>query len=230
MRRPLHMTADLFLNKSISTVGYALIRKFEPTIPSAEVFSRLGVVDFIEGQNSIQTLTPKTQIEASPNTYSGKFGMGEFPLHTDLAHWSIPPRYLVLRCIRGSTKIATHLLDGNILSREFGIDVLQRALVQPRRPMKNGRQLLRLLEWADDLESFRLRWDSHFLVPATGASRVVIARICAFLESIEPQEIALRDPGDTLIIDNWRWLHGRSPARAYANLRQIDRVYLGSLT
>lgn len=224
------MTAGNFIKDSISTDGFALIRKFEPATTSAEIFSRLGVMEVIEGQNAIQMLIPKILIEASPNTYSGKFGTSEFPLHTDLAHWSVPPRYLILRCIRGSARVATRLLDGQILSREFGIDVLQRTLVQPRRPMKNGRQLLRLLEWKEDLECFRLRWDSHFLVPANGAASKVVECISSFLASTMPKEIALRDPGDTLIIDNWRWLHGRSSANADVNLRQIDRVYLGCLT
>nr|WP_281066390.1 TauD/TfdA family dioxygenase [Xanthobacter flavus] len=41
--------------------------------------------------------------------------------------------------------------------------------------------------------------------------------------------IALAHPGDTLIIDNWRMLHARSPIPPGREDRSIQRVYLGAL-
>lgn len=216
--------------ESLSIDGYALIKGLDPSTPSLEVFSQFGVVDSVEGLNTVQTLTPQNHAEAPPNTYSGNFGTAEFPLHTDLAHWAVPPRYLALRCIQGSDKVATRLLDGQILPREFGAEALRMALVQPRRPMRNGRQLLRLLERTDNVGIFRIRWDSLYLKPATNLSSEIFARVSSFLATIEPQEFVLRERGDTLIIDNWRWLHGRSSAAADSHSRHIDRAYLGSLT
>lgn len=224
------MASATSIIESLSLNGYTLIRGFEPDWPSLEAFARIGVVDSVEGLNTIQTLIPKDQTDAPPNTYSGNFGSAEFPLHTDLAHWAVPPRYLALRCIRGASNVATRLLDGQVLLREFGIEMLQMALVQPRRPVKNKKQLLRLLDRSEGVDHFRIRWDSLYLTPATKLASEVFARICAFLAIVEPHEVVLRDRGDTLIIDNWRWLHGRASTNADSQTRHIDRAYLGCIT
>jgi L-asparagine oxygenase len=223
------MTSTISIAESLSLDGYILIRGFEPGNSSLGAFSRIGVVDSVEGLNTIQTLTPKDQKDAPPNTYSGNFGSAEFPLHTDLAHWAVPPRYLALRCIQGASNVATRLLDGRVLLREFGAGVLQMALVQPRRPMKNGKQLLRLLDTTVDVDLLRIRWDSLYLTPATRLANVVFVNICSFLATIKPHEVVLRDRGDTLIIDNWRWLHGRSSTEADSHSRHIDRAYLSCI-
>jgi L-asparagine oxygenase len=224
------MTAATPIAKTLAADGYVLLREYEPTTASTDAFAKLGVADNVEGLSSVQKLIPRDLTEAPPNTYSGNFGASEFPLHTDLAHWALPPRYLALRCLRGSPKVATRLFDGNLLTREFGAEVLRMALVQPRRPMRNGKQLLRLLERASTPNTFRIRWDSLYLKPATALANQHFNRVQSFLSRVKPMEVMLLDRGDTLIIDNWRWLHGRSSAVAEARSRHIDRAYLRSLT
>jgi L-asparagine oxygenase len=61
------------------------------------------------------SLTPKANSEASPVSYSGLYGLGEFPMHTDMAHWRMPPRYLVLWAQAGSIDVKTPLLDSSKL-------------------------------------------------------------------------------------------------------------------
>lgn len=58
----------------------------------------LGDVLSLPGLPTVQKLTPHPESKKSLATYSGNFGMGDFPMHTDLAHWATPPRYLLLRC------------------------------------------------------------------------------------------------------------------------------------
>jgi hypothetical protein len=220
----------LNLNKEIAMHGYALVRSHRPGALSLDALSDLGQVDVVEGLNPIQTLVPREKSEALPNTYSGNFGVTEFPLHTDLAHWAIPPRYLALRCIRGVESVATRLLDGKFLMKRFGIDTLRTILVQPRRPIRNGKQLLQLLERVGTSSEFRLRWDSIYLKPASALSDELFADVLEFVTSLEPSEIFLLERGDTLIIDNWRYLHGRANAADSAKNRQIDRAYLVSIS
>jgi len=215
--------------KAVASEGYVVLRAYEQFASPMDAFIKLGVVDEVEGLNTLQILTPKRVDEAQPNTYSGNFGISEFPLHTDLAHWAIPPRYLALRCEHGSKSVATRLVDGELLIKEFGEDVLRMALVQPRRPMKNGRQLLRLGERTIGEPSLRLRWDEIFLKPANGHGRKIFASVRGFLASTSPLEVILIDRGDTLVIDNWRWLHGRSPVGDGSEARKINRAYMRSL-
>lgn len=168
---------------------------------------------------------PRGIDDSPPNTYSGNFGRAEFPLRTDLAHWALPPRYILLRCLRGADNVSTRILDGRHLVDTFGSDRLCATLVQPRRPMRNGKQLLRLLR-SDDSSCDLLRWDSIYLHPASRLSAQVFGGVIEFLRDARPLEVNLEGPGDTLLIDNWRCLHGRSAASEKDGGRHIERVYL----
>jgi L-asparagine oxygenase len=218
------------ITESIAVNGYALIRGHRPNFSSLDALADFGQIDTIEGLNSVQSLVPYDISEAPPNTYSGNFGVAEFPLHTDLAHWAVPPRYLALRCIHGSESVATKVLDGWNVTNHFRTALLRTILVQPRRPMRNGKQLLPLLERADTPAGFRLRWDSVYLRPATTHSTELFANVSAFISQAQPPEFVLLERGDTLIVDNWRCLHGRTSAHHNAKTRQIDRAYLRSIS
>jgi L-asparagine oxygenase len=211
----------------IGQQGYITLRGHRPEACSFDALSDLGQIEVVEGLSAIQSLTPQDKAEALSNTYSGNFGLGEFPLHTDLAHWVIPPRYLALRCIRGVASVGTRLFDGRHLIERFGADLLRTILVQPRRPMRNGLQLIRLLERVSCSDEFRLRWDSIYLKPASVHSSKFFCEFVEFIKNAKPFEVHLLERGDTLIIDNWRYLHGRATTDDRARERKIDRAYLG---
>lgn len=217
------------ISEDLAERGFALVRSHMPSANALAAVSEFGDVDVVEGLAPVQTLVPKNKASSLPNTYSGNFGQLEFPLHTDLAHWALPPRFLVLRCVNGVQAVATRLLDGQTLIGKFGATNLRRVLVQPRRPMRNGKQLLNLCEPGSEPESCRLRWDSIYLRPVSAEAAGVFADILEYLSGAPVQEINLIDPGDTLIVDNWRSLHGRGSAGASATGRKIERVYLRSI-
>ena len=218
----------LNIARQLTVDGYAMISGFLPEISGIAAFSELGTVVQLSGLADVQVLTPRHSERATPNTYSGNFGTEEFPLHTDLAHWFLPPRYFALRCIVGSRNVLTRLVDINELIAATGRQYLMRALVRPRRPLKRSRPLLRLLSrQLNGSEVFR--WDSLFVVPATNESRVAFEHVADYLDSLEPIEVCLQNPGDTLILDNWRMLHGRSQVSTADELRRIERAYLGDI-
>jgi len=180
------------------------------------------------GIPTVQTLQPRTTSEASNNRYSGVFGLDEFPLHTDLAHWAKPPRYLMLRCKRGAANVATTLLPASAVERTVGQTDLRRALVKPRRPSRSGRtSLLTLSFFANDI--FGLRWDSLFLTPVNPTADRVIREVAGSGKQWpEIRSIFLRSPGDTVLIDNWRMLHGRGRVTP-GSTRIIERLYLSEI-
>ena len=161
------------------------------------------------------------------NSYSGNFGYGEFPFHTDLAHWYIPPRYLVLRCAIGAPGVKTRILDSVPLVEKLGHQSLSRALVQPRTPITGHRLVLRLFDCESHGTLFR--WDSLFLLPANTHGEAMVGTIAEYLRAATATEIALNHTGDTLVIDNWRILHGRSAVSKSERERKIDRAYLSTL-
>jgi L-asparagine oxygenase len=173
----------------------------------------------------VQELIPRTS--ATPNTYSGIYGLDCFPFHTDLAHWRRRPRYLLLRCVVGYADVRTLLVDGRRLINAVTADLLARAIFKPRRPRDGTLALLRLCEPTDD--GHRLRWDEVFLKPASKIGDIANRRVRECLARPEPRSIALVRSGDTLLIDNWRMLHARSPIPAGREDRKIERVYLEDL-
>jgi L-asparagine oxygenase len=220
------MTLKLSHTSVLTSEGFAFIPGFERNRPSLDIAAELGFIDSVEGLNPVQILTPRAKHESTPNTYSGNFGYSEFPFHTDLAQWALPPRYLLLRCIHGTATVFTRLLDGQALIKQVGANRLHTALAQPRRPMRNGKQLLRLLAWSDVSSCNLLRWDSIYLHPASAASADVFAEVFQFLREAPYTNVNLLEPGDTLLVDNWRYLHARSAATEEDRERHLERVYL----
>lgn len=183
-----------------------------------------GGAEVLPIAGAVTHLVPRGAGERGPNTYSGNFGLGEFPLHTDLAHWWLPPRFLLLRCLRGSPEVATRVLRASELIRCVGGDRLRCALVEPRRPTLGRRPLLHMLEASDTCAAFR--WDPLFLRPATEASAEVWEAVTRCLALAAPQSCFLTRPGDILVVDNWAALHGRSAAPPSARSRHVERCYL----
>lgn len=216
------------LAAAVKESGFAFFPAYRSNYALTEIAADFGSVAYLPGVPAVQTITPRAISDAPPNIYSGNYGMNPFPLHTDLAHWYRPPRYLVLRCVVGSSDVLTEILDGDELVGSFGKSRLRHTLVQPRRPIGFSRPLLRLLD-APSAITQCLRWDSLFLVPATGSSAQTFGEIQQQLASFETQKVVLKEAGDTLVVDNWRVLHGRSAVGHHAESRIVERVYLGGL-
>jgi hypothetical protein len=155
------------------------------------------------------------------------YGLGEFPFHTDLAHLRLPPRYLALRCVVGFAETPTLLLDGAALVHAVGRSLLRRAVVKPRRPQNGRFVLMQLLQQtqAGDM----IRWDDVFLQPASRAGELGMSKVKEAISAVPTLSIALSEPGDTLVIDNWRMLHARSPIPPGCERRLIERAYLETI-
>ena len=178
----------------------------------------------------MQELLPTTPDLTTPNTYSGNFGLCDFPLHTDLAHWAKPPRYLMLRCAIGDADTETQFIDGLLLVASLGSNNLLRCLAKPRRPIKGALQLLPVWQRATGGQQKLLRWDSLYLQPTNKYAQTVFKEITDWLSVTKPKTHVLLNKGDTLLLDNWRVLHGRTAVPSSTSSRKIHRLYLSSLT
>jgi len=214
------------IKAEIAERGYILLRDFRPSATAEEAANSLGVPLIPWDGGLVQTLAPRA--DATPNTYSGIYGLDRFPFHTDLAHWRTPPRYLALRCVVGYSDVPTLLVDGQALIGAISLDILARAIFKPRRPRNGALSLLRLFE-ATEGDGYLLRWDEVFLKPASKVGDVASLKVREWLANCEPLAISLANPHDTLLIDNWRMLHARSPIPAGREDRAIERVYLRGL-
>lgn len=213
--------------------GYVLLSRWRCEETTIAIGHKIGVVTDIQALlpysniPTVQTLTPRNEAKSSSSHYSGIFGLNEFPLHTDLAHWARPPRYFILRCQNGSRSVATKLLACSTLATLLNIETLRHALVRPRRAGRNGMLcLLPLLFHVDGTCGFR--WDSLFLIPMNEAAKK-IAEIILTRSWHLSSTVTLAERGDTLIVDNWRLLHGRGRISMIDIDRQLERVYLSEI-
>jgi L-asparagine oxygenase len=216
------------LKRELVRDGFAWAPELAPALPTGELARMLGEPLAIGAGGPVHRLTPTVSHEASANSYSGLYGLGRFPMHTDMAHWHIPPRYLMLRCVRGAAHVATYLRDSRPITFKLGIDTLCGALVRPRRPLRGKVQLLHLLETEPDGDRL-FRWDQTFLEPATAASREISLRVHAELDAEPDAAVVSACPADTLVVDNWRMVLARSPVSHTATDRMVERVYIGDV-
>ena len=210
------------LATALSRQGFAFAPRYRPDLGTATTASLLGVPEEIQGIPAVQILTPKTVEESTPNVYSGNFGLTAFPLHTDLAHWFRPPRFLLLRCLRGDSRVASCILPWTQALKGFAQSKATRARFRPRRA-RNGH--LYLLPFC--VTSFGValrRWDSLFLEPDNTEAAELARHIALRTEPVT--KVVLRHLGDTLIVDNWRVLHGRTAVSLPKSTRLVERIYL----
>lgn len=75
--------------------GFVFLSKWRTDIDTLQLAIDVGRVidtEALIGSSSITTvqmLKPRSPRESELNTYSGNFGLGEFPLHTDMAHCEV---------------------------------------------------------------------------------------------------------------------------------------------
>lgn len=213
------------LSERLVTSGYAMLPRLAANVGTDAVAAHLGQPIAAWDGPIVHELVPRA--DAAPNSYSGIFGLGRFPFHTDLAHWRVPPRYIVLRCVRGYADVTTQLVDGAAIAAQVGPIEMRRALVTPRRPSLGRFDMLRLSQ--REVSADVLRWDEVFLKPASRVGERVFVRVRSCIEDALPAPIALVDPGDVAIIDNWRMLHARPAIAANRRDRWLERVYLKDL-
>ena len=198
-----------------------------------EVAANLGKVvrieDLLPGSaiSTVQSLRPRASSQVGRNQYSGHYGLGEFPLHSDLAHWGVPPRYFLLRCIEGARDVFTRVLPWTTILPSFDSLVLQRAVFAGRKRRMGGCSLVRAMSCQETGNIFR--WDPVFLKPLNEPAKELARLMTDSKWAKTASEIPLCRPGDTLLIDNWRALHGRSPVPASSTGRVLERVYVSEI-
>jgi len=171
------------------------------------------------GGEVLQKLCPTRARMAKPRSLSWKYGVGEFPFHTDTAHWLMPCRYIVLACLApGEGRRPTYLLDTMELPITDGDRVL---LCSSPIRVANGRNSF----FSTILSSSRpfTRYDPGCMTPVMtdGVRAMNVFSKTRWTEYVE--EIQWM-PGKATVIDNWRVLHGRGASDCPDTDRTLLRV------
>jgi hypothetical protein len=209
--------------RELSEFGFANLGIHRPDLPAEEAIARLGLVASACNRTPIERLRASEVGEKGLNTYGGNFGRDALPLHTDLAHWFRPPRYLVLRCDIPDARVPTNVLSSLDALAGLRPEIVARALFKPRRPLSGKVFLLRLVQ------NQIFRWDSLFLVASNREAETV--REHARNEwGRRAKNIVLAERGHTIVIDNWQALHGRGASPSSHRERVVHRAYLSELS
>lgn len=212
------------LLRRLKSHGFADLGEFDPSMPSGivarDIANAIGAAHIAEPEGLRVSLPGSKEL----NTYGGNFGLDALPLHTDLAHWHRPPRYVMLRCVVGSPSVSTRVLHHRDLETQVPVALMRRALFGPRRRLEGKMYLLRML--TDDI----FRWDQLFLVPKNQPAIEAQQLMLDSAERVTHAQIALDKPGRTLLIDNWQVLHGRSAVPISEAGRRLERTYMEDIT
>lgn len=221
------------MNDDLKRDGFVLLTNFPPQATTLEVASALGKVVDIQALlpdsriPTVQTLQPRDAGTVADNQYSGIHGLGAFPLHTDLAHWTIPPRYFILRCIVPAEEVCTFVLPWEKISPALGAIHMNKAVFATRKRQTGNSGLVCAMSRHEG-QTIR-RWDSMFLSPVNQSARDLDALLREESWTRSSERIPLRRTGDMILIDNWRVLHGRDSVPAFSKGRLLERVYLSEL-
>jgi alpha-ketoglutarate-dependent taurine dioxygenase len=205
------------------TRGFICFKGPLPPNSTLDVAMNIGEVLNANGLIPVTALTPKHSEGLAQSSYSGMYGIDCFPPHTDLAHWYIPPRYILLRCMKAGEGVhTTFIRAGDLFGHETDITI-KRAIFRSRRRLDERLTCFRLRQG----ECYR--WDSVFIQPVNVLAAELRSRIMMQIDSANVQSVFLSDPGDCVLIDNWKVLHGRSAIPPAAMHRCVERVYITSL-
>ena len=187
-----------------------------------ELAEKIGIPYCPKSYPFVQSLVPSRASVDTCHTYSGVFGLEEFPFHTDLAHWFVPPRYLLLRCVVPDRRVTTPIVHSGIVVEAIGSERLRRARFRPRKRLKEKMFQIRI--FSGDC----FRWDSIFIEPVSRIGHEVKAEILGLDYRSVSRKIALEQAGEWVLIDNWKVMHARSFVPPGSS-RLVERVYLTKL-
>lgn len=190
---------------------------------SMEIATNIGTVIKVPGTKTVQELTPANAALLEKSSYSGNYGVEEFPFHSDMAHWFRPPRYLLLCCRVPAISVETRVVKSEWIFEGEEIHDLRRALFRPRRRLNGRLSPLRLFE--GDF----YRWDSLFIEPINKLASSLRSRVIDRLAKVSYEAIVLGNCNQCLLIDNWQTLHSRSAVTAEGMNRKLERVYLAEV-
>lgn len=167
-----------------------------------------------------KALLPMPETDAPPNTLSKLHGEGAFPPHIDGAHYTTPPRYVVLFYAKNPECRPTPLYDWATV-----IEIVEAPAQLYTAPFyyRTGRR-----SFIDTILSASrqfIRYDPGCMVPATSEATRILRRLQDILANLPPVMPAAQ-AGNGLVVDNWRALHGRATSVGRDSGRLLYRAWL----
>jgi L-asparagine oxygenase len=170
----------------------------------------------------VDSLIAKNIEAAYQSSLSSRFGLGEFPFHTDDAVSDIPSRFVLLLAKKGGHLADTTLLDGRRIISYLPVD-LRADINEAVFYIRNGTSSF-TSTIVDQARQF-IRFDPNVMRPTGRRSEHLFSSISFLIKTAQPTHIRWDDTV-LLIVDNHRVLHGRCalPQSAMTGDRVLLRI------
>jgi alpha-ketoglutarate-dependent taurine dioxygenase len=203
----------------LSTAGWMKVPSSESILQFA---SNLGQpVPSRRNGSIVDVLEVTKSEEGKRNSFTGRYGDGEFPFHTDGAHLTVVPKFLVLRLIYPTeSNRPTRLCDPlqNLSQRQRTI------LEREQWKFTDGRRSF----YSPILSDAGFRFDSNIMAPLSAEPKAAMI----IEESIKTSNTIDIDweQGFMVVIDNHRMLHSRANAPKGTEVpRKLERVMVTTI-
>ncbi len=167
----------------------------------------------------IDNLIPLYNNDAHEQSLSAKYGINDFPFHTDGAYFEIPPRYIVLRYIRGiDNPTPTVVCDmKNIVEKDK--NMLKHSIWKVKS--RSGFFLSTILSEENNV----FRYDKCVMQPSISHNNN--SQYFEDLVSGLPKEEIRWSLNKTVVLDNWTFLHSRPKVKNMEiNFRTLQRIMI----
>lgn len=152
--------------------------------------------------HNYKKLIPRDNKEASYFSLSSAYGLNDFPLHTDGAEYKIPPKFLVLRALANSPT-GTTIADAKTIQTNISACNSKWSV-----KTKDGIINTKLYETDNKYKIGYIRFNRLSMKCIEG-DKVYVSKAIDNLST----KIINWTINKTIIIDNWRVLHGRQQIR-----------------
>ena len=174
----------------------------------------------VQGKSGIvESIVVRKRGYSKANSLSGKYGLGQFPLHCETSHWSVPCRFVLLSCYEDTvSSVPTLLLDSHHVElTEYERNLAHSAIFF----ISNGINSF----YSTVLSTYRpfIRLDPGCMEAVSDKGMKILDAYSVAKQQLHVTKIHW-EPGDILIIDNWRVLHGRDEVLDLNTNRTILRV------
>lgn len=208
------------LLERIKSDGWTEVENIKSDSDLLVIAQMLGTTIPHPNGQTIFHLVPKNIGEGINGTFSNKYGLGSFPLHTDTAFWPNPVRYILLSSSSISTCQTTITTLTSLLHQLSTNDIklAERAIFKVKT---NNTQFYTSL-FFKNRNVQAIKFDNSCMFPANNFAKSFIQ----LLTEINIDVYKINWTGNkAVIIDNWKCLHGRSDAQMNEK-RVLKRIYI----
>jgi hypothetical protein len=210
------------IKEKIDKDGWIEIKGFNSNDELINVANQIGSIISHPDGNEINILNPKNSSESIKGTFSDKYEFNKFPLHTDTAFWAKPARYILMKSESFSDCDSLIIRTSDILNLMSNEDLINARKSIFLIKTINHRHYSSVLFKENGIEGFR--YDPLCMNPINESAKKTKQRINEILNRIIPVNIKWNGE-NTIIIDNWKTLHGRSAIKLIKE-RKISRIYI----